>query len=44
MSNELFIKNLINLYPNLNKLNIQNNILSYNNLSVLLNNIDLEKY
>lgn len=44
MSNELFIKNLINLYPNLNKLNIQNNILSYNNLSVLLNNIDLETF
>ena len=44
MNNETFMKNLINMYPNLKDLVINNNTLSYNNSNLSLNNIDLETF
>ena len=44
MNNETFMKNLINMYPNLKDLVINNNTLSYNNSNISLNNIDLETF
>ena len=38
MNNETFMKNLINMYPNLKDLIINNNTLSYNNSNISLNN------
>ena len=44
MTNELFIKNLINKYPNLNNLIYDQDMLCYLNQKVDLNNINLETF
>ena len=44
MSNETFMRNLLNRFPNLNGLNFKNNILYYNQESVKLDNIHLDSF